>query len=118
VLELAPGLELTLDYTHFVAQGFEESEIEPLVPHTRHFHTRGASKGRLQTSLKANTIDYEKAVDALVAHGYKGFVSVEYIWTEWERLNEVDVLSETIILRDRIRAKLAGRPWTYPAVPV
>jgi sugar phosphate isomerase/epimerase len=118
LLELAPGVELTLDYTHFVAQGYEESAIEPLVPYARHFHARGAANGRLQMPLTRNTIDYERALDALAANDYAGFVTVEYIWTDWERLNEVDVVSETVILRDRLRAKLAGRPWEYPAVPV
>jgi sugar phosphate isomerase/epimerase len=118
VLELAPGLELTLDYTHFVAQGYAESAIEPLVPYARHFHARGAAEGRLQMPLTKNTIDYERALDALAACDYSGFVTIEYIWTDWERLNEVDVVSETVILRDRLRAKLEGRPWEYPAVPV
>jgi sugar phosphate isomerase/epimerase len=118
VLELAPGLELTLDYTHFVAQGYDESAIEPLVPYARHFHARGAAAGRLQMPLTKSTIDYERALDALAANDYAGFVTVEYIWTDWERLNEVDVVSETVILRDRLLAKLAGRPWEYPAVPV
>jgi sugar phosphate isomerase/epimerase len=39
--ELAPGLELTLDYTHFVAQGFSAADIEPLLKVTRHLHARG-----------------------------------------------------------------------------
>ncbi len=31
LVELAPGLELTLDYTHYVSQGFGDADVEPLV---------------------------------------------------------------------------------------
>ena len=48
--ELAPELELTLDYSHYVSLGFSEDEIKPLLAYTRHIHVRGATKGRLETS--------------------------------------------------------------------
>jgi sugar phosphate isomerase/epimerase len=116
--EQAPGLTLTLDYTHWVAAGFEETASDQLLPYTRHFHARGGAPDRVQTPLKENTIDYERIVDALVAQGYDGFVCVEYVWTEWDGFNNVDVLSETAIMRDRVRARLAGKPWAYPDVLV
>jgi len=106
--ELAPGLELALDYSHFVAAGYGESELEALIPFSRHFHVRSAAPGRLQTSLTENTIDFERAIDALHAHGYDGYVLVEYLWAEYDsRLDPVDIISETVLLRDRLRAKLA-----------
>lgn len=49
-----------------------------------------------------------RIVDALAAAGYDGFISVEYCWVAWERLNEVDVLTETVLMRDRLRRKLAA----------
>ena len=48
LVELAPGLELTLDYTHYVSQGFSEDKLEPLIRHARHFHARGGAPGRVQ----------------------------------------------------------------------
>jgi sugar phosphate isomerase/epimerase len=106
--ELAPGLELALDYSHFVAAGYPESELEALIPRSRHFHLRSAAPGRLQTSLRENTIDFERSIDALHAHGYEGSVLVEYLWAEYDaRLDPVDIVSETVLLRDRIRSKLA-----------
>jgi sugar phosphate isomerase/epimerase len=107
-------LELTLDYSHFVYQGSEEAEIEPLVQHARHFHARGARPGRLQCALKDSTIAFERMVDAAAAAGYDGDIGLEYLWIDWEHLNECDTVSETILLRDRLQAKLAGRPWSYP----
>ena len=114
LVELAPGLELTLDYTHYVSQGFADADVEPLVAHARHFHARGGAPGRVQCALKDSTIDYGRAVDALREAGYDGALAVEYVWIDWERCNECDNVSETIILRDRLLDALAGRPWTYP----
>jgi sugar phosphate isomerase/epimerase len=114
LVELAPGLELTLDYTHYVSQGFSEAQLEPLARHARHFHARGGARGRVQCALKDSTIDYGRAVDALREAGYDGALAVEYVWIDWERCNECDNISETILLRDRLRAALAGEPWSYP----
>jgi sugar phosphate isomerase/epimerase len=114
LVELAPGLELTLDYTHYVSQGFSDAEIEPLARHARHFHARGGAPGRVQCALKDSTIDYERAVGALRETGYDGALTVEYVWIDWEHCNECDNVSETLILRDRLRAALAGEPWSYP----
>jgi sugar phosphate isomerase/epimerase len=113
LLELAPALELTLDYTHFVAQRVAEERIDPLVAHARHFHARGARPGRPQCAMKDNTIDYEHVVDQLLAVGFDGFIASEYVWIEWEHANECDNVSETVMMRDRIRARLAGRDWRY-----
>jgi len=30
----------------------------------------------------------------------RGYVGVDYVWTDWERCNEVDNLSETIQMRN------------------
>ena len=111
----ASGVELTLDYSHFVSQGYSSMDIEPLVPHARHVHARGAAPRRMQTPLKENTIDFERLIDVLAASEYSGDISLEYLWIEWADLDRCDTVSETILLRDRLRAKLAGEPWSYPA---
>lgn len=113
--ERTPGLELTLDYSHFVYQGYPESEIEPLIPHARHFHVRGARRERMQCALKDSSIDFERMVDAAAAAGYDGDLGLEYLWIDWEHLNECDTVSETILLRDRLLARLTGRSWQYPS---
>lgn len=114
--EMAPGLELTLDYGHYTAVGVVDGEIEPLIAHTRHFHARPAAPGRLQTRLAENTIDFERAIDALGERGYDDSILIEYLWADLDaRLDQLDILSETVLLRDRLRAKLASRPWSYPS---
>lgn len=118
LLAEAPGLGLTLDYSHFVYQGLSESDVHPLAAHARHYHVRGARRGRMQAPLRESTIDFEGMVDAAAAAAYDGFLGLEYVWLDWEHCNECDNVSETILLRDRLRAKLAGESWSYPEMVV
>jgi sugar phosphate isomerase/epimerase len=99
-----PGLTLTLDYTHFIRDGVPDSEVEPLIAVASHFHARCARPGRLQASLAENVIDYRRVLDVMRQVGYAGYVGVEYVWVDWEHCNEVDNLSETILLRDLLRS--------------
>ena len=108
LVQATPGLTLTLDYTHFVRRGIAEAEVEPLIAHASHFHARGACKGRLQAPLKRNTIDYARIVRRMKHTGYRGYIGIEYVWMDWEHCNEVDNLSETILLRDVIRKAWAA----------
>jgi sugar phosphate isomerase/epimerase len=100
-----PGLTLTLDYTHFTREGVADADIEPLVSHATHFHARGARPGRLQASFKENVIDYGRVLQVMERTGYTGYVGIEYVWIDWEHCNEVDNLSETILLRDFFRSR-------------
>ena len=68
----------------------------------------------MQCSLKLSAIDFERMLDVAPETGYDGDVGLEYLWIDWEHLNECDTVSETILLRDRLRAKLQDRPWSYP----
>jgi sugar phosphate isomerase/epimerase len=104
LIELVPGLTLTLDCCHFTLQGIPDEEIEPLLEFASHVHARGACKGKLQASVKENTIDFPRVLRAMRKAGYDGYVALEYVWTEWMRCNEVDNLSETILLRDLLRS--------------
>jgi sugar phosphate isomerase/epimerase len=101
-----PGLTLTLDYTHFTRNGMPDSAIEPLIQYASHFHARGACPGRLQASTKQNTIDYGAVLGAMARTNYSGYVGVEYVWIDWEHCNEVDNLSETILLRAFLLASM------------
>ena len=103
LLDLTPGLTLTLDYGHFTYQGIPDAAVEPLLARTSHFHARGACKGKLQSTMAENTIDFDGVLRAMQKVKYRGFVVLEYVWTEWMDLNRVDNLSETVILRDLLR---------------
>jgi sugar phosphate isomerase/epimerase len=104
LVKKAPGLTLALDYSHFTLQGIPDQAVEPLLAYTSHFHARGANPNRLQAAMKDNTIDYIRILKLLNTKGFTGFISLEYVWTEWEHCNEVDNLSETILLREHLRS--------------
>jgi sugar phosphate isomerase/epimerase len=114
LLAAAPDLRLTLDYTHFVSQGIAEADIEALAPAARYVQARGVAPGELQAPMKRTSMDFERMIDVLAATGYDGWVNVEYVWVAWNHLDEVDIVSETVLLRDRLRAKFRGEPWSYP----
>lgn len=114
LLEMTPGLTLTLDYGHFAYQGIPDAEVEPLMGRTSHFHARGACPGKLQTTMGENAIDFDGVIRAMDKVKYSGFVVLEYVWTEWMDLNRVDNLSETIILRDLLRRLATAPPSVSP----
>jgi sugar phosphate isomerase/epimerase len=99
-----PGLTLTLDLGHWIAQGYKQADTNPLIDYASHVHARCASPGRLQSPLKTNTIDFEDLVMRLTARHYAGWYAIEYVWIDWEHCNECDNLSETILFRDFLRS--------------
>ena len=105
--EEVPGLQLTLDYSHFLASGFPPERVHPLLPYTGHFHARQAAPGVLQSSHDEGTLDFEDLVTRLHRVGYDGFLCVEYTWQEWRGCNKQDVVSESILLRDLLRSALS-----------
>lgn len=109
LLAAVPGLELTLDYSHFAAQGIDQSRVDPLIACARHVHARGARSGRLQCATSESTIDYRRIAAALTQREYAGFVATEYVWLEYEGMNDCDILSETVLLRDVLEAAAPAR---------
>jgi len=106
LVRAVPGLTLTVDYTHFIRLGMTDADVEPLLSYASHFHVRGAMPGRLQVGYKDNVIDYARVCELLRARSYVGWLGVEYIWIDWERCNECDTLSETVLFRDALQKML------------
>lgn len=105
LIELTPGLTLTLDYTHFVLAGFADADVEPLLEHARHFHCRGAAPGKLQTTYDENTVDYRRILKRMREINYSGYFGIEYTWSDWQDCNRTDNVSETIRFRDLARGE-------------
>lgn len=103
LMQAVPGLRLTLDYSHFIANGYQPEDVHPLLPHAGHFHARQARRGFLQASHREGTLDFPDIVRRLHGVGYAGDICVEYTWQEWRGANNVDVLMETILLRDLLQ---------------
>ena len=98
LVKSVPGLTFTLDYTHFTRAGIPDSDVEPMIKYASHFHARGAKPGALQTTLADNTIDYKRIIKVMKQTGYRGFIDIEYVWTDWENCNRSDNVSESIML--------------------
>jgi hypothetical protein len=114
MLEQAPELEMTMDVAHFVALGAAPAEIDLLLARSRHVHVRGAAPGSLQAPMKTSSVDYERLIDTLDGQAYGGAITLEYAWDHWEGLDQVDVVSEIVMLRLRLLGHAAGRVWSYP----
>jgi len=106
LIELTPGLTLTLDYTHFTYAGIPDAKIEPLLAHARHFHCRGAARGQLQTTFQENEIDYRRVIERMREIGYEGYFAIEYVWQDWQGCNRAENTCETILFRDLARAAM------------
>lgn len=100
LVKRVPGLGFTLDYAHFTRGGFADAAIEPLARYATHLHARAARSGRLQTPLKENTIDFARVLGALNQQQFGGWIALEYVWLDWEHCNEVDILSETVQMKN------------------
>lgn len=108
MLHEVPGLALTLDYTHFVARHVPQAEVDALLPHASHFHLRQARPGRVQVPARDGIIDYRRVLEKLLSVGYCGVISLEYQCTEWERCNDLDVITE--IAATLAELDIAGLP--------
>jgi sugar phosphate isomerase/epimerase len=106
VMNGAPGVGLALDYGHFLTLGYSQAEVDPLAAHAVHVHLRQAKQGALQTRLEHGTLNFPRILDTLRAAGYDGYLAVEYVHQDYLQTDNVDVISETVKLRDLLRAHL------------
>jgi sugar phosphate isomerase/epimerase len=107
LLDQAPGLGLVLDYSHFVCLGHRQEEIDVLLPRADHIHLRQARPGRLQERLASfsGTINFPLLFARLRERGYEGWYATEL----GEHLEaRVDVLAETVALRDMFRTHVSA----------
>ncbi len=104
LIEQVPGLRLTLDYGHFVCLGYRQEEIDALAPHAAHIHLRQARSGFLQTKLAKGTINIPAQLATLRETGFDGHVALEYTHQDYMDSLYDDILTETVQLRDLVRA--------------
>jgi sugar phosphate isomerase/epimerase len=104
LLEQAPGVRLALDYAHFACMGFPQAAIDPLAAFAGHVHLRQARPGALQAKWGEGTLDFAAMVAALRQAGYDGWLAVEYVHQSYMNTLFDDVLTETIRMRDAMRA--------------
>jgi sugar phosphate isomerase/epimerase len=101
-----PGMGIVLDYAHFVVQGYTQPEVDRLIPTTSHVHLRQAKSGLLQTRFEDGTINFAHLLDRLRQADYDGYLCVEYVHQDFIGATNVDVITETVKMRDFINAHL------------
>lgn len=100
LLDLVPGLTITLDPAHLVYQGGTVEQILPLVPATRHLQARFGGVGVMQCRRVDNRIDYSTIVRAMIAGGYDGWLASEFVWmAKWD-CDRVDNTAESAAMLD------------------
>jgi sugar phosphate isomerase/epimerase len=114
LLELVPGLRLTIDHAHYVYGGAKQADIDALLGWARHLQCRPGRPGQLQVRVAEDAIDFEQVMALLLAQGYDGCVAVEYTWQDWLDCNRVDTVGETGLMRDRLRAAISQHSPTSP----
>lgn len=97
---------LALDYGHFVTLGYTQAAVDPLCPYAVHVHMRQGKPGALQTRLEYGTLNFPAMVDTLRQAGYQGYVAIEYVHQDYLQTDNVDVVSETVKLRNLLQAYL------------
>lgn len=104
LLTAAPGVGLVLDYAHFVCLGYRQDEIDPLAPHAVHMHLRQARPGALQAKFAQGTLNFAALLATLRDTGYTGYLALEYVHQDYMNTLHDDVLTETVLMRDFVRA--------------
>jgi sugar phosphate isomerase/epimerase len=79
LLAHCPGLEITYDPSHFIAEKVPVEETLDLLQHAAHVHLRNARIGSFQERMDKGLLDMPCMVDQILASGYHGAVSIEYI---------------------------------------
>ena len=106
LVEAAPGLTLTVDYSHFTCLGIADERTHALVAHASHFHARSACRGLLQAPLEKNSVDFVAMLREIRRANYRGWIGVEYVCMESvPEVAVVDNLAETSLLRDLLESE-------------
>lgn len=108
LLDLVPGLTLTLDPGHFVFGGATMLEVAELAGYTRHVQVRPGGPGVMQCRVGEGTVDVEFLVKSLEASGYDGWLASEFVWMEKWGCDRVDNTAEAAALRECMESALQG----------
>jgi sugar phosphate isomerase/epimerase len=105
LVDRCPGLKLTYDPSHFIADRVPVDETLDLLPHAAHIHLRNARVGHFQETMDKGSLDLPWIVDQIVASGYQGAVSIEYIQDCGGIEEGYEVADETLALKQLLLDK-------------
>ncbi len=105
LLERCPGLRLTYDPSHYVAEKIPVAETLDLLDFAAHIHLRNARVGHFQERMDEGALDLPWMVDGILASGYEGAISIEYIQDCGGLQEGYEVRDETEMLKQLLLAK-------------
>jgi sugar phosphate isomerase/epimerase len=79
LLARCPGLKLTYDPSHYIAEQIPVQETLDLLGYAAHIHLRNARVGHFQERMEKGGLDMGWMIDQILASGYEGAISIEYI---------------------------------------
>jgi sugar phosphate isomerase/epimerase len=79
LLARCPGLALTYDPSHYIAEQIPVGDTLDLLDHSAHIHLRNARVGHFQERMARGALDLRWMVEQILASGYEGTISIEYI---------------------------------------
>ena len=93
-------VKLVIDYSHAVSLGFTSRDLDPLVEYAGHVHLRQAAFGHIQARWDDGAIVIPQLIGLLQQTGYQGYVTLEYEHDKFWNMDQCDVMTETIKMRD------------------
>ncbi|MCB9437488.1 MAG: sugar phosphate isomerase/epimerase [Anaerolineales bacterium] len=100
LLEAVPGLSLTLDLAHFIAQSVPWPMIRNLFEYTAHIQVRQAAARAIQCRFEDGVLDFEQLIKDLAEADYHGALSIEYLISKEQTLA---ITHEIVKTRDALR---------------
>jgi sugar phosphate isomerase/epimerase len=105
-MDLSGEVKLVIDYSHGVSLGYTQSDLDVLIPYAGHVHLRQAAPHKLQTRWDEGVIDFPALIGRLKQTGYRGFLTLEYEHDKFWNMDQCDVLTETIKMRNAVLPSL------------
>ena len=100
-------VKLVIDYSHGVSLGYSQSDLDVLIPFAGHVHLRQAAPDKLQARWAEGVIDFPALIDRLKHTGYRGYLTIEYEHDKFWNMDQCDVVTETIKMRNAVLPSLA-----------
>jgi sugar phosphate isomerase/epimerase len=103
LLARCPGLKLTYDPSHHIAEQIPVPETLDLLDRAAHVHLRNARAGHFQERMDRGALDMSWMVDQILASGYDATISIEYIQDcgglqeGYEVRDEVEMLAQLLL---------------------
>jgi sugar phosphate isomerase/epimerase len=105
LLQRCPGLRLTYDPSHYIAEEIPVEQTLDLLAHAAHLHLRNARVGHFQERMDRGALDMGWMIDQVLASGYGGAISIEYIQDCGGIQEGYEVRDETEVLKQLLLDK-------------